>query len=303
LLFVTGTRLLVISNYDTTTATTVASAMGAVSTFLGTIIPLLPSFLPLLILVFLVARKFIPAIFVAVATAFVSPKYASPSEARHEAWIRLEAVKRLADEYADYLIGHRNEWSKVPRLPYQAWQHRDQGLATLNQLWTYLLHDWRWQSLSYAGLALLLARRSGKEWATKQDFARSFVGSYRTTLHPIVMALVCFLSINALEPMYRVPHDWRTVGYIAHQPWIPAEVVTLKSGPPHAGYVLSTKDGWLVLLKEPERTIEYIPADTVRAREVCTAFSLQDGKTLPLIEIHGVSHAAVGQCPRPGSAN
>src|SRR4051794_1668012 len=61
LLFATGTRLLVISNYDTTTASTIASENGAVGTLLGTLIPLLPAFLPVVGLVLLMNRNFLAA--------------------------------------------------------------------------------------------------------------------------------------------------------------------------------------------------------------------------------------------------
>lgn len=48
ILFASATRLLFISNYDTTTATTIASAAGVVGTLLGTVVPLLPPYLPIL---------------------------------------------------------------------------------------------------------------------------------------------------------------------------------------------------------------------------------------------------------------
>jgi hypothetical protein len=45
-LFASAAGLLIISNYDTTTATTLAASSGVVGTLLGTIVPLLPLFLP-----------------------------------------------------------------------------------------------------------------------------------------------------------------------------------------------------------------------------------------------------------------
>jgi hypothetical protein len=42
LLFISATRLILVSNYDTTTATTIATSGGFVATLLGTVVPLLP---------------------------------------------------------------------------------------------------------------------------------------------------------------------------------------------------------------------------------------------------------------------
>jgi hypothetical protein len=49
------TRLLIVSNYQTTTAIAVASTSGAVTTLLGTLIPLVPVFLPYAAIVLLIA--------------------------------------------------------------------------------------------------------------------------------------------------------------------------------------------------------------------------------------------------------
>jgi hypothetical protein len=46
LILVVSVRLLVIANYEPTTALAIAQSSGAVSTLLGTLIPLLPSLLP-----------------------------------------------------------------------------------------------------------------------------------------------------------------------------------------------------------------------------------------------------------------
>lgn len=59
LLLISVTRLLIISDYNTTTATTIASSGGYVSTLLGTVIPLVPIFLPYLAVLLLAFRRFV----------------------------------------------------------------------------------------------------------------------------------------------------------------------------------------------------------------------------------------------------
>lgn len=72
-LFASAARLLIISNYDTTTATTLAASSGVVGTLLGTIIPLLPLFLPVVLIFFMIFRRWGLVVLTALFTALVSP--------------------------------------------------------------------------------------------------------------------------------------------------------------------------------------------------------------------------------------
>jgi hypothetical protein len=73
LALIAAVRLLIISNYNVTTAVTVAESGGFVNTFLGSLIPLVPVLMPYLALVFLAFRRFILCAFAIVATALISP--------------------------------------------------------------------------------------------------------------------------------------------------------------------------------------------------------------------------------------
>jgi hypothetical protein len=73
LALISATRLLIISNYNVTTAITVAESGGYVNTFLGSLIPLVPVFMPYLALLLLAFRRFILCALTIVATALISP--------------------------------------------------------------------------------------------------------------------------------------------------------------------------------------------------------------------------------------
>jgi len=79
LLFLSATRLLIISDYNPVTASAVVSSGGYVDTLLGTIIPLVPIILPFLALAFLFFNRVIPGILALLATAFISPMTMSRS--------------------------------------------------------------------------------------------------------------------------------------------------------------------------------------------------------------------------------
>jgi hypothetical protein len=73
LVLISAGRLLIISNYNATTATTVASSGGYINTLLGSIIPLVPIFIPYVALLLLLFRQFMLSALTFVFTAFISP--------------------------------------------------------------------------------------------------------------------------------------------------------------------------------------------------------------------------------------
>lgn len=81
LLLIAAARLLIISDYNTATASAIVSSSGYVNTLLGTIIPLVPIIMPYLALVLLFFNRVIPGILALVATAFISPVAAASRRA------------------------------------------------------------------------------------------------------------------------------------------------------------------------------------------------------------------------------
>ena len=77
LLLIAVVRLLIISNYNPVTASEVVSSGGYVNTLLGTVIPVIPIFLPYAGLVLLFFRRVIPGILTLAASALISPAAAS----------------------------------------------------------------------------------------------------------------------------------------------------------------------------------------------------------------------------------
>jgi hypothetical protein len=78
LLLISATRLLIISDYNTTTATTIAASGGYVDTVLGTVMPLVPIFLPYLALALLLFKRFILSALAFGAALLVSPTRLAP---------------------------------------------------------------------------------------------------------------------------------------------------------------------------------------------------------------------------------
>lgn len=78
LVVISVTRLLIVADYNVTTATAIASSGGYVNTLLGTVIPLVPVILPYLVIVLLILRRFILSALTFVATLLISPTRLAP---------------------------------------------------------------------------------------------------------------------------------------------------------------------------------------------------------------------------------
>ena len=92
LLLISAARLIIVSNFNTTTAVTIASSGGFVNTLLGTVIPLVPIFMPYLALLLLLFRRFLLSVMTFVFAAFISPTSITFSEGFHLAdagWNRI----------------------------------------------------------------------------------------------------------------------------------------------------------------------------------------------------------------------
>jgi hypothetical protein len=79
LILISVTRLLIVSDYNPTTASAIVSSGGYVDSLLGTVIPLVPLLLPYAVLALLFFNRVILAIISVVAAVFVSPVLTSSS--------------------------------------------------------------------------------------------------------------------------------------------------------------------------------------------------------------------------------
>jgi hypothetical protein len=289
ILLATATRLIVISNYDTSTATTIASTTGAVSTVLGTVIPLLPAFLPLLFLALVVYRKSIAAFLTGLAMVLVSPAYSTWGEALLYAWNR--SVQVITS----------------PRYCYSWVDRNEESLASFPAIWHALAHygpsalvsDWRVQTVIYVSAGVVLARNAARRWRYSREDRSVTWTSVKFRLLPLWMALVALFMLAFTDKLYQPPTAPNAVPRIMKQPWLPSEKVTLRNGEWWVGYTLSYKDGWHVLLEEQGRTIVFLRADDVRSRTVCRTSDVLKAERPPLIQLGPRLPDGVLDCPKP----
>src|SRR5690348_6243396 len=81
LLLISAGRLIIVANFNTTTAVTIASSGGFVNTLLGSTIPLVPVFVPYLAILLLLFRRFLLSLMAFVFAAFITSTSISLSQA------------------------------------------------------------------------------------------------------------------------------------------------------------------------------------------------------------------------------
>lgn len=256
ILIASGTRLLVMANYDTTTATTVAASGGLGETLLGTIVPLLPPFLPAVCVILAIFRQWFLLALAGLCTAIVSPAYATAPAG----WEQAYSSFRVA---VDQVWNH--EWNAL-------WQDSRLVVICAAAGAFLVLSDALITQRSLSWLLLLLLP----------------VG--------IAVASVSTLALLFVQNVYRVPFDATTYSEALRRPWLPPEEIVLNTGELRIGYMVSDAAGWHTVLNESNRTITYIRVRDVADRKVCRVGPAPPTPPAPLIRLEGVQAVQLDRC-------
>jgi hypothetical protein len=214
LLAISAVRLLIISDYNTTTASAIASSDGYVDTVLGTVIPLIPIILPYIALILLLFGRAALGVTAAIAAVFVSPMAVS----------RGAAYRIVMRDWRLVLDGH---------------------------------------PLIITCLTLIMAAVFLFLWCG------AFVALGSSYFMRIAATAICVALFPVVQQIYPSPFDTKPYTQLIREPWLPTEVITFKSGQQVVGYTLSDTPGWLVVLKNDDRQVEFYPAADVTGRTIC----------------------------------
>jgi hypothetical protein len=294
-LLISAARLLIVANFNTTTAVTIASTGGFVNTLLGTVIPLVPIFIPYLALLLLLFKRFLLSIMTFVFAAFISPTSISLVEGFSIArtyWERMSTI----------VFG--NLWWIIPII-----------LVIFAALWIYnrsFVEGLSAVVVIFAAITLLIAlpnvhlpmpvqlASNGEHRLLLTATTETSALSRRWILDLVILTLT-FILIRYLHPktliggidsfgwlltgvvavvatiaflpyvhfIYPVPQNRAYYAEITHDMWLPAEQIELDTRLVYYGYVLSSNDDWITVLLATKRVIVYLPTDEVIDQSVC----------------------------------
>ena len=286
-----GTRLIIVSDYNTETAVTLLRSGGTLDTVLGSVIPLLPLLLPSVFVVLLILRQWYGAA-VAAACSFLvatlSPSYSTfstiPGQARDRfLWFTLgagDALERATP--LGYQVSRLYGWvtGKFPEnvqsiLSPEALAEHERA-SNIAELWA------REPLLVLIAAATVLLTVGSVQvdivsGSVAADFRPnrlflldSFFAFLRRLAIGVTLATVVIYAFSFASSIYPIPpRDAHVWSESLRRMWQPPERILLTSGSEEVGYPLGVKDNWQILLTEKGRGIQYLRPDTVRSRTVC----------------------------------
>jgi hypothetical protein len=274
-------RLLVIANYDPTTADSIAAASGVVGTLLGTLVPIVPQVLPVLLLFFIVLRRPLLIILAIAGTALIAPAYASVTAASSrtkQQFINLAHAVKVPNKHVQH------------QLFISCWRlDRAALIFAAIAILVVVLDKRKWL------LGILKIPRLDADWLDKVIFAGFIL--LVEMVAAIALGLAAGTAYFFVTTIYRIPANMNEIAAIASKPWLPSEIITLKDRTARVGYTLSDNSGWFIFLKQQSRTIEYIPASTVLSRTLCQLSGEERPTQPPLIKLINIPPPRITQCP------
>jgi hypothetical protein len=301
LLFGSAIRLLIISNYDPSTAGSISSLGGVTGTLLGTLVPLIPPFFPVVAICLFLLRMWKSLFVVLLGMAIVVPAYAGVSESLKVGWGSVVNLWYVID----------------PEKRAAVWPSVMPTLIFAVLVIAFLVFDhfspWRERIRSqFSAVDQIRQQRERAEPTTQEDDNSEEeedqpVPSRVDVLleHLFVLAVTAIFAIipsvfvfTFITHMYHVPYSYSTIKEVVRKPWLPLEVIETKTVR-YVGYSIAVKDGWHAILSDDERKIYYVAATDVTQRQICKKASESLSQPAPLVDFSEKRLSVWRVCPAP----
>ena len=309
-LLISAARLIIVANFNTTTAVTIASSSGFVNTLLGTVIPLIPVFMPYVALLLLLTRHFLLSIMTFIFAAFISPTSITAAEGLGVAEAYLNRAGTVFHNYRTItpvilivifiavwiytrsfveglsiivvMVAALTLVIAIPN-PYFPLPVR---LANNNE--HHLVARASSGAFGYSGLDILVALGILAivfiVYTTASSAEVGLLDSFSWLLTSVVALIAAIAFFPYLRFIYPVPQNRGYYAEAAHSMWSNAQRIELDTHLVYYGYVLTSDARWFTVLLVNSRLIAYLPANEVVGRSVCQpGMQAQPNQSPPLI--------------------
>jgi hypothetical protein len=315
LLLISAGRLIIVSDYNTTTAVTIATSGGYVDTLLGSVIPLVAIFAPYMALILLLLKRFLLSIMLFVFAAFITPSPLSLGDAARIASLDWHHMRQIVSHLPSHLPGGLAYSSSESFIVFAVvmvfslvvigplWSHHREltevaGMIVIIIVAAALLLPTSSLRLSIpVGLRLASETDGQREqqfitlttayWPIAIGVGLSIVFLTRTysTFPKLLSASVAIVATFALFPyvsaFYPIPRQHGSYySEVLHELWLPAEKIVLANGHIYYGYILSSDTIWDTVLLT-NRQILYLHEQDIVQRSVCQPISTPEPAPYP----------------------
>lgn len=315
MLLISAGRLIIVSNYNTTTAVTIAASGGYVSTLLGSVIPLVAIFAPYMALILLLFKRFLLSIMLFVFAAFITPSPLSLHDATRIASLDWQHMGQVLSRF----MGHISQVSASSSSELfiatvvmifstaiigPLWSHHRElaevaGMVVVLIVAAALLLPTSSIRLSIPVSLRLASDTNGQRehqfltlttayWPIASSIGLSIIFLTRiySTFPKLASATVAIVATFALFPyvsaFYPIPQRHGNYYYseVLHELWLPAEKIVLVKGKIYYGYILSSDTVWDTVLLT-NRKILYLHDQDIVQRSVCQPLSTPEPAPYP----------------------
>jgi hypothetical protein len=330
LLLISAGRLIIVSNYNTTTAVTIANSGGYVNTLLSSVIPLVAIFAPYMALILLLLKRFFLSIMLFVFAAFITPSPLSLRDAARIASLDWHHMGQIVGHFLSDVSRSSASSSLGPVIALAVLLF---SLAVIGPLWSHhreLIEVAGMIVIVIVAAALLLPTSSmhlsipvSIRIANEADNQREhqfvtlttaywpiaiatglsiiFLTRHYSTFPKLLSATVAIVATFALFPyvsaFYPIPQQHGDYySEVLHELWLPAEKIVLAKGQIYYGYILSGDTVWDTVLLT-NRKILYLHDQDIVQRSVCQPISTpQPAPYPPLIPLLYTKPAPTPPC-------
>jgi hypothetical protein len=313
LLLISAARLIIVANFNTTTAVTIASSSGFVNTLLGTVIPLIPVFMPYVALLLLLTRHFLLSIMTFIFAAFISPTSITAAEG-------LGVVEAYWNRTAAVFHNYRTILLIILIIIFIAvWSYTRSFVEGLSIIVVMVAAFTLVIAIPnpYFPLPVRLANNNEHHLVARASSGASgafgYLGSHilvalgilaivfivytaassaevglRDRFYWLLTSVVALIAAIAFFPylrfIYPVPQNRGYYAEAAHSMWSNAVRIELDTHLVYYGYVLTSDAHWFTVLLVNSRLIAYLPTAEVVGRSVCQpGMQAQPNQSPPLI--------------------
>lgn len=256
-LVIAAVRLLIVCNYQSSSAVAVAASSGAVSTLIGTLIPVVQSFLP------------ISAVLLIVFCFFWRGQR-----------VKL-ALLAIGCIIASLLVTPTNvTWDEITKELHRIWIWISNPGSTILWVLGIILF------LVIVIFPLIYFFSDGET----SPFIGVFLGILGSMAGTILIALVSLVIVLNFTFPFQQPVS--SIPARARDMWLPTEEISTPEGDT-VGYVIGTSFGWMTVLKEDDRTVIVLRSDDVSRRSVCR---IGPPSGLPLVALPGATVPNIREC-------
>ncbi|MEU7746840.1 hypothetical protein [Nonomuraea sp. NPDC049158] len=280
----------------------IASLGGVTGTLLGTLIPLIPPFFPLLVIGLFLLRAWKSFLVGLLAMAVAVPAYAGIPESLKVGWESVANLWHVLFTPSKRALVWPSVWPTLIFAGlvvaflvfdhFSGWRER----VRASFLWVDQIREEHQVEGSDTENDQGSAPEGEMDESLPVKFEALVFHSFEAVVKGLFATVLSVFIFGLITHIYHVPYDYSTVKETVRKPWLPLEVIETKTFR-YVGYSIAVKDGWHAILVDGDRAIHYVQTADVTDRQICKKASDPISQPTPIVDFSGDRTPIWKVCP------